>query len=257
MFRKIFCVQICLLLFSASQPANGSGKDSEAHQASPKIMIIPYEPRMFLSDADLDISEYSELTPQQIRTTFRTGITEKVNAQLKEEHETYSFLNDLRPEAMDELKRIYGAIDYSMDTSFAILHPQQDTTNGKTALSEKKLRKKEIEKREAGGDIKFMNVKILDPQLLSDMNGKYGADVFVFLTQAEIKTKAKDCIDFQSKNYQREFKLHYAVYSKNGEELFGDVITVQSLSASNDINKIIADNFPMIAEQVNRCVSGN
>ena len=162
---------------------------------------------MHLSDADLDISEYSDRSPQQVRAMFRMGLTEKLNAKLGSNYQTYSLLQDMRPEAMQELDRIYAAIDYSYDTSYAILHPRPDSAEANGRWNEKKARKKELERRTASGDVRYMNVQVLDPNLLSSLSQKYGADMFVFLTQVEIKTNAKDCIDFQSGIYQRDFKV--------------------------------------------------
>lgn len=257
MFRKIFSVQVCLLLFSSNQTASGGGRDSTAELSQTKILIIPYEPRMHLSDADLDISEYSERSPQQVRSMLRMGLTEKLNAGLGTTYNTYSLLQDLRPEAIDELDRIYAAIDYSYDTSYAILHPKPDSIEAKGRWNENKARKKELEKRSASGDVRYMNPKILDPTLFATLSRKYGADKFVFLTQIEIKTNAKDCIDFQSHIYQREFKLHYAVFDKNGNQLYGDVATVKFPSNSNEIGDIMAKNFPALGNMVKESIGRN
>jgi len=257
MFRKIFCVQVCLLLFSSTQTATGGGRDSTEQFRQQKILIIPYEPSMHLSDADLDISEYSERSPMQIRAMFRIGLTEKINTRLQSSFQTYSLLQDLRPEAVQELSRIYSAIDYSFDTSYAILHPRPDSNEAKGRWNEKKAGKKELEKRTATGDVKYMNVKILDPGLVAMLTEKYGVDLIVFLTQVEIKTNAKDCIDFQSHIYQRDFKMHYAVFDREGKQLYGDVSTVKFPSNSNEIGDIMAKNFPAFGDVIKESISGN
>jgi hypothetical protein len=257
MFRKILCVQACLLLFLSSQTATGADRDSTRQFHQQKILIIPYEPRMHLSDADLDISEYSELTPPQMRAMFRNGFTEKLNTSLSTSYPTYSLLQDLRPEARQQLDQIYAAIDYSFDTSYAILHPRPDSAESKGHWNENKARKKELEKRTATGDVKYMNVIVLDPHLLSALNQKYGTDMVVFLTQAEIKTHSKDCMDFQSKIYERDIKIHYAVFDKNGEQIYGDVATVRFPSNSNEIETMMAKNFPVLGDAIRQSISKN
>ena len=247
MFRFIFSMQLSVFLLSSVGSMAG-GRDSTAGFNPEKIMIIPYEPRMHLSDADLDIAKYSETDPMQVRALFRSGIAEKLNTQLGTSYRTHSLMHDLRPEAMQELKKIYAAIDYTFDTSYAILHPKPDSTV-KGKWNENKARKKELEKRSLSGDVKYMNVRI-DPALLASLNQKYGADVFVFLTQAEIKTNVKDCGDYQYGQYQRDFKIHYAVYDRNGTQLYGDVATVHFPSGSNEIQEIMAKNFPKLGAQI-------
>jgi hypothetical protein len=250
MFRKFFCLPVFLVLILCGQAARGGSRDSTEQLRRQKILIIPYEPRMHLSDADLDISEYSERTPQEIRAMFRMGLAEKLNAKLGANYQTHSLMQDLRPEARQELDRIYRSIDYSFDTSLAILHPKPDSTQSKGKWNENKARKKALAERTSSGDVKYMNVKILDPDLLPALYGKYGADVIVFLTQVEIKTNAKDCIDFQSQNYQREFKVHYSVFGNDGRQIFGDVAIVKFPSASNEIGDIMAKNFPALGDAI-------
>jgi hypothetical protein len=204
---------------------------------------------MHISDADMDISEYSDRSPQQVRAIYRTGISEKLNASLSSTYQTHSLLQDLRPEAFEDMNRIYASIDYSFDTSFAILHPRPDSAS-KGSWNEKKARKKELEQRTLNGKVIFTNVKVLDPNLLSFLQSKYGADIFVFLTQAEIKTNAKDCMDLQSGIYQRDIMIHYAVFDNTGNQLYGDVASIKFPSNSNEIGDIMAQNFPALSEKI-------
>ena len=264
MFRKIFCVQVILLIFSSNQTASGgppkdgidgaNGKDSTEMVQFQKVMIIPYEPQMHLSDADLDISNYSDKTPQQIRTMMRSGIIEKLNAKLLGSYKTHSLLQDLRPEARQEMNRIYAGVEYSYDTSFAILHPRPDSSM-KGKWNENKARKKELEKRSLSGDVRYMNVKMADPNLLKSLNNKYGADLFLFLTQIEIKTNAKDCFDYQTQQYGRDIKIHYTIYNADGEQVYGDVAAVRFASNSNEVDVIIDKNFPLIGDMINKAIT--
>ena len=253
MIRKIFYTQFCILLF-LSVNAGGTGRDSTAQYHQQKILIIPYEPRMHISDADMDISEFSDKTPQQVRAIFRMGIAEKLNASLSSTYQTHSLLQDLRPEAIEDMDRIYASIDYSFDTSYAILHPRPDSAST-GSWNEKKARKKELEQRTLSGKVIYTNVKILDPRLLSSLQSKYGADVFVFMTQSEIKTNAKDCMDFQSGIYQRDIMIHYAVFDYTGKQLYGDVASIKFPSNSNDIGDIMAQNFPVLSEKIKTNIS--
>ncbi|CAN5631540.1 hypothetical protein BH11BAC1_BH11BAC1_23520 [soil metagenome] len=255
MLRNFFYAQVVLALFLFCQAANAGDRDTTAQFHHQKILIIPYEARMHISDADADISEYSEMTPPQVRSVLRVGITEKLNARLGAGYQTYSLLQDLRPEARQELERIYAAIDYSFDTSYAILHPMPDSSE-KGRWNENKARKKELEKRTLSGDVKFMNAKVLDPHLLSSLNVKYGADLFIFLTQVEIKTHAKDCMDFQSHMYERDIKIHYSVFDKEGNQLFGDVASERFPSNSNEVGDIMAKNFPALSDKITAKIDG-
>jgi hypothetical protein len=202
---------------------------------------------MHISDADHDIAEYSNRSPQQMRAMFRQGVAHQLNATIVKVYPTYSILEDLRPEAQKELDNIYHSIDYSYDTVFSALKPQQDSLLKKKNISRKE-QKKELEAKTASGDLKFMNVKVLNPHLLSDLNQKYEADVFVFVSQVEIKTNHKDCAGAGNDVYDRDIKLHYAVFDKYGTELNGDIAKVNYPNSTNDVNQIMAQNFPQLSQ---------
>jgi hypothetical protein len=214
--------------------------------SSRKILIIPYEPKMHISDADHDIAKYSNRTPQQMRAMFRMGLAHQVNTTLVTSYPTYSLLEDLRPEAQRQLERIYHAIDYSYDTVFSALKQNTQPTSEKK-LS-KKEQKKELESKTASGDLKFMNVKVLDPHLLFDLSQTYGVDLFVFVSQVEIQTNRKDCAGSGLDLFNRDIKVHYAVYDKNGTELYGDIARNNTEFSTNDVTAIMSQNFPPISE---------
>lgn len=241
-------------MFSSNQTASGADPDLTTNTHPKKVLIIPYEPQMHISDADQDISEYSERSPQEIRSMIRTGLIENLNKSLSHDCQTHSLLQDLRPESRQEMNNIYAAIDYSLDTSYAILHPRPDSQEAIGRWNEKRARKHELEKRIASGDVKYMNAKILDPDLLPALNQKYGTDEIVLITQVEIKTKAKDCMDFQSHIYQRDYKVHYTVFDKEGKQRYGDVIKVTSPSGSNEIHEIIAKYLPDLGDMIKNTV---
>ena len=55
--------------------------------------------------------------------------------------------------------------------------------------------------------------------LFKELNEQYNADIFVFITQMEIKTNYKTCLDIANKIYRREVMLHFSVYDINGNLL--------------------------------------
>src|SRR5690348_5656454 len=89
-----------------------------------KILIIPYNPMMHLSDADHAIAEESEKEMKEIRAMFRSGIDQHINKQLTKMYDSHDILADMRPESRKNLEMIYGSVNYSYDTVFAVTHPK-------------------------------------------------------------------------------------------------------------------------------------
>jgi hypothetical protein len=242
-----FCLALFPFVISA-QSYNESQNSMSTSTSTRKVLIIPYEPKMHISDSDQDIAKYSGRTLQQMRAMFRMGLAHQVNAKIVTQYPTYSLLEDLRPEAQQQLQRIYHAIDYSYDTVFSAKNQNKETVKDKK-LS-KKEEKEELAKNTASGELKFMNVKVLDPRLLSDLNQIYGTDLFVFVTQIEINTNRKDCAGAGLDLFDRDVKVHYAVFDKNGMELSGDIAKYNSANSTNDVTAIMKENFPPISETI-------
>jgi hypothetical protein len=248
--KRLFFLWILVfpLLLSAQNNDDAQNSMSTSPSASTrKILIIPYEPKMHISDADKDIADYSNRSTQQMRAMFRMGLAHQVNTTLVTQYPTYSLLEDLRPEAQRELQRIYRAIDYSYDTVFSVQQMKRDAWGKKLSKKEQKER---LEKQASAGDLKFMNVKMLDPQLLKELGTVYGADLFVFVTQVEIKTNKKDCAGAGLDLFDRDVKVHYAIYNKDGVEVYGGIATWNSDTSTNDVTAIMQQNFPPISETI-------
>lgn len=95
-----------------------------------------------------------------------------------------------------------------------------------------------------------MNVVVRDPALLPDLAKKYNNDYFIFLNEVDIKTHFEDCINLALKIYQREIKVHYTIFDKKGNQVYGDVAVVQFPSNENRVDEIVKQNFPKISDYV-------
>jgi hypothetical protein len=244
--KSIPLVVLLLSVFFCS--AQVQSADSSHFQK--KILIVPYNPMMHLSDADGAIADYSEKNLQEIRTMFRTGISQYVNKQLLSSYESHDILADMRPEALKTLDMIYGSLNYSYDTVFPIAHPKLDSISIAHKIPLKQQVKKELTDRSKTGDVKYMNVKLSHPEILKMLAEKYDVDYFIFLNQFELKTNYGDCIDLAAGIYRRDLKVHYSIFRKDGEQVFGDVAEMSFASDSNYIGDIMTKNFPPISQQI-------
>jgi len=256
MLKKFF--SFVFLLFAAeaafAQDAGTTPKDSIAADTLSrykKILLIPYNPMMHLSDADPDIAEYSERNVDVVRAIFRRGILQNLSGALNDEVcSTYPLGADISKESQKELDMIYGSLNYAMDTIYPIAHPQPDSVKSKSAGQAVKslFAKNKTPKVKEVHDLKYMNIILTHPVILTKLAEKYNTDLFVFLNQFEIKTHYDDCLDLPLKIYRRELKVHYSVFDVSGKQLYGDVAVVNFPSNSNDINDIMMRNFPKISD---------
>ena len=200
---------------------------------------------MHLSDADNDISRASDLSPQEIRTQLRLGLLKNLNTKLTLEYESKVVGQDYVENNEDDLSLIYNSLAFSEDTVFPLkANALPDSLKWKKNILASK------ENTIKSKDKSYINVNFYDQLLLPDLARKHSADYFIFLNELDIKTNFSDCLDLALKIYQREFKVHYSVFDRSGRQVYGDVAVMKFPSNSNDVNEIIAGNFPGISDHI-------
>jgi len=258
MLKRFFLIFFfAFTAFAASATGfRDAAQDSTADSLYKKILLIPYNPIMHLSDADQDISEYSQKNVDIVRGVFRNGLLANLSAALNYRCETRAMGTSTSKESQKELDMIYGSLNYQMDTVFPVSHPAADTSKSSSAGKVVKsiFAKNKVPNVKEIHDLKYMNIKLTHPELLAKLSEKYGADLLSFLNQFEIKTQYDDCLDLALKIYRRELKVHYSIFDVSGKQLYGDVVVVNFPSNTNDITEIMERNFPKISDYIVKTV---
>ncbi len=245
--RSLLSSALFFILLLVSKPAISSDFDSTGTvpPANLSFLVIPYKPMMHLSDADNDISRYSDLNPQEVREQLRIGLLKNLNSKLVIEYEAKIPDQDFVQNDDRDLDLIYNSLSFSEDTVFPLkANAKRDSLKWKKNLFNSK------ENEAKNKDKSYINVSFYDQLLLPDLARKYSADYFVFLNELDIKTNFADCLDLALKIYQRDLKVHYSIFDRSGKQVYGDVAVVKFPSNSNDVNEIIAGNFPGISDQI-------
>ncbi|WP_161890415.1 LysM peptidoglycan-binding domain-containing protein [Pontibacter russatus] len=221
-----------------------------------RILVIPFDPYLYFSDADYEIARQSHIPRQNVRHVFRG----RLNAMLAPKgYETIHLLGGVYRDSVSELSRIYKSLSYSYQDN------KQSRYNHQPVVKEEEkgavawvLRQKEKmgmgeepEKVSVAQDpTKHFGVKVKDPNFFTYFNGQYGIDYYVFINQFEVKTIYENCLDRAAQNYQRDFLVHYSIYDSNGELVSGNKVKVPYQSNINDVQRIVSDNMPNMAQRV-------
>jgi hypothetical protein len=225
-----------------------------------RIMIIPYDPQFYLSDADQDIMEATRKEPGQVRESFRKTIDLYIQHAIGSFRPCISVLNDADslPQLKEALKIAYSKTGYRYEKAMPlpVLKERMDSVN----KAMKKLSKENTDSRTAHhyqvvpSDAKYMNAVISKPEILEELFSAFGTDIYVFLNQFEIKTNYKNCLDIANKIYQREVMLHFSVYDYKGKQLAGSYALSGFPSDSNNAADIMKNCFPEIARLIAGCI---
>lgn len=247
---RIFYFFILLLL--SRQVLHGQNVKQDGDTLSyKKILIIPYDPRYYISDADRDIALATKLNPAAFRKTFREESTRNVFRAVALHWSCVSIMEDTSQELFEDVAKVMSKTGYKYDSpaitdSKALkekifqLNPEKHSYDSRTSsqyLNEKP-------------GVKYMRAVLTEPELLKNLYTKYNFDVFVFVTQMEIKTNFSSCLDIANKIYNREVMLHFTVYDINGKLIAGNFANSSFPSNENNAHVITGRCFPQLAEGI-------
>ncbi len=220
---------------------------AEALLRKQKVLIIPFDPKMYMSEIDKKVNAETKLTGPQIMTAFREGLDEMIFLAVKQKTSVYSFLNDSAKCAKD-MAHTYVSTAYSYEPVPADNASIKDLNKPVDKRSDPKIVNGQLTVL-PNMEKKFMNKKVSDPKLLSYLGQKYGSSVFIFVNQIDIKNNPES-YDVVADTYKRDVMVHYTIMDKDGKYLAYGISTSSFSSSINDPKKITNTYFMPIANTI-------
>ena len=240
---KLFFLSLFFILSCVFSFAQEGTRSANAHDISPvgKIMLIPFEPKLYMSEIDQKINQQTNWKYEQIRENFRHQLDTQLKINLTRIGPVVSFYSDSAKMSKD--------LDYIYKTS-SLSYDLIDKPNSATAPS---VRQKGIKNGqlsvEINTDQKFMNKKISDLELIAYLNKKYQTDYFVFINELDLKIDINS-YDIATDSYQREVTVHYSILDKSSKTIVAGIATSKFTSKENNPKKIVGLTFSPIAENI-------
>ena len=245
--RSIFCLVSFFLYLNleAQDKTINSGNKPAASAVSSKhkIMLIPFENRMYLSEIDFMINKESKLNAKQIKATMRDGLNEQFYKRLKSKLPVVDLLDDTTKTKKD-LENVYQYLSYQY-----LKVPNQDNYKPPVKEKEEKTIHNGQLTVESNSDARFMNAWIKSPPVVPYLSGKYKTDLFLFLNELDIKALNGIPGDLNT-NPARKIILHYTVYTLDAKEINSGIAEVSLPSNVNNPTKIINTYFAQLADIV-------
>ena len=215
--------------------------------ASTKILLLPFNPNMYLSDIEQDIIQNTKMSPEEYRAYFRRALDLKIQGELKSYRPTVSLMSDNEGDDKNELREFYAQAGYSYIESVG-------KEVGKVISKKKSLFEKKTTEEKAPlyittrGDDKFMNAAVTDKDFFNGLLSANGCNYAVSINQFEIKTNYSLCIDLSKELYRRELIIHYSIIDANSKLLGGNFLVVYFPSDVNKPQEIADKTFKSVAE---------
>jgi hypothetical protein len=246
-FNSLFAIRCLLLTISCSlltiKTANAQEgtRNTNSDKLSGKIMLIPFEPKLYMSEIDQKVNQQTGWKFDQIRENFRHQLDAQIQAKLSKMEPTVSFYTDSAKMAKD--------LDYIYKTTSL----SYDMVDSKTAASTTPSKPKGVKNGqivvEINNDKKFMNKKINDAELINYLNKKYKSEYFIFINELDI-TSDINSYDIATDAYQRVVTVHYSIIDKNSKTLIAGIATSTFTSKENNPKKIVTLSFSPIATYI-------
>ena len=233
-----------------------------------KILIIPFENKMYASSKDAEISQKNQINYYQVKEEFKKSIAEQILLSLGNKIPAVSLVHH-RDSSKDILNYVYNSIGFKYD-----IVKTKDTTSStaktKSELMKEKLDKfikqvnnenpKENKEYERGyisnGEIhttehheeRFMNVVIHNPNLLADLNRKYRTNYYIFINEFHIsKSFSKP-----GSPYEKfcNVSVHYSVINQKGKQVDGGLSITKIPEEMNDLKIIERQYLTNISNEI-------
>jgi hypothetical protein len=251
-FTLFLCSSLAVSISSAQESTMGD-KDSETKEfifRKGKVLLIPFDERMYFGEFDPEISKLEQLEFRQIRDKFRKAVDTALYLNLFADHGVNSLLRN-SPDAQEDLKKIRSSVFLSYEEIPESATPKKELIKGKksshNSSDELKIKKGELtvisEEKQ-----KYMAVVAENTQVLEELKEKYGSEIFVFINQFEIKRSGSpDYMRLEQNDYWKEVRIHYTIMNFSGERISSGVATNTLSSKETALRSYIKALRPVAA----------
>lgn len=221
--------------------SSGNKPSAKETLAKHKIMLIPFENRMYMSEIDFMINKESKLSAKQIKAVMRDGLNEQLYKKLKPKMPVVDLLEDTAKTKKD-LENVYQYLSYQY-----LKVPNQDNYKPPVKEKEEKTIANGQLVVESNSDVRFMNAKLKNATLVPYLGGKYKTDLFLFINELDIKALNGSPADLNSTS-TRKIVLHYTLYTLDAKEINSGIAEVNLPTNVNNPSKIINTYFAQLAD---------
>ncbi len=228
-----------------------------------QILVIPFDPYLYFSDADAEIAAKSNIAMPKVRQLFRRRLNALLDVQ---GYEMIRLLGGKTKDSTSDLNKIYSSVTYGyQDEIYSPYNPNNAKYKVQDDVSQKESKTwfgKQKDKLQGTNQAaatsyntpkdhgKYFGVRIANPEFFNYFKQKYDIDYYIFINQFEVKTNYENCLDRAALNYERTFTTHYSIFDATGKQIAGNKFKTRYNSNSNYIYTIVAENAPKIVERI-------
>ncbi len=242
---------LSLNLSAQSTTKTEGGKEEPSVVKKTKILIIPWEPRMFncMSDISRAISKETSQKYAQIQESFRRGMVDQLKKSFGPSYTVASLIDDTTKMAAD----LYYVYTHTTMSYTPVNFPLNPTKADSVKLKQQSgVQKGQIAVQTDETD-KFMNAVVLTPNLLAYLKKKYNADYVLFLNEIDMENDlGADPTNLMGKTeFNRSVVLHWTMFkTEDGKRVAMGKSRSTFPSTTNSPKKIIEGSFAVLSKAI-------
>ncbi|MFZ6050475.1 hypothetical protein [Halocola ammonii] len=244
----------------AQNETRAKQRDLFVGQPKAKVVIVPYEGKMLLSDINRELGSEHDMTLPEIKDIFREGLCQMVAMEGSKEFDTFDMINSGEKAVYQDIQFIFNNLGYKY-TEVPKSAEEEEEENVIDRIEEKVEEKQNPKQKGRGvyvakGEIRsnydnrerFMDARILKPELFEYLQETYEADYFFFITQLDVKVmRTPEMPEWTTA--ERRLKMHYTIFDGSGEKVAGSASYAYFGPEVKDIFQIVKNYFPILAEE--------
>lgn len=237
-----------------------------------RVMVIPFDTKLYMSGIDAEIVEETGLTYHQVRERMRLGLAHNVSIAVDEQYPASVLMmpfDSSHAQLEEDLDYIYSSIGYQYDEiplDSAEVEVEKNgiakVVDGIGNLFKNNAEDTSLEPGTAtvrDGEVvavtddteRFMNTKVHNPNLFYYLSSSYACDLFVFINELDIEEEAPQSMHgLDAHEYLRKLKVHYSIFNVQGELIYGGATITYFDTKTNDLNGIINGYFPTLSNKI-------
>jgi hypothetical protein len=235
---------------SAQNTTIGKKETATTTATAHKVMLVPFEPKLYNSEIDYMINKETKLSGKEIKFKFRDGLNEQLYKVFKSNKYGVVDLMEDTVKYKKDTEAIYQHLNYE----YMKVPDQEHYKPPVKEKSEKQIEKGQV-KVETNSEARFMNAKIDNAKLVPTLYGKFKTDIFIFINQLDIKAAMVNTEYAGGGGEYRKLIVHYTVYTFDAKEINSGTAEVEFPTNVNDPSKIISKYMSKLAEIINQRVT--
>lgn len=254
-FRRLPAILIALF-FSLNAHSQATTRNDGSTTTPPKpgktkVLIVPWEPRMFNCNSDITRAIASETGQKYgpMQEAFRKAFVDQLKKSFGSGYNVISLIDDTAKMNRD-LHYVYTCTTMSYTpVNFPLNATKADSARLK---QQKGIQKGQVQTEEDEVD-KFMNTIVLSPNLLGYLKKKYGAEYVIFINEMDMDNElGADPYNLNStEEFKRSATAHWTIFKTTDGKRVAMGKTKSTFSSSLRTTKKISDaSFPSITQAI-------